>query len=72
MTQPSRLYRLIEMKLDEPLADFVAARRFPTKSWQEIAEEIEQRTGETLTGEVVRRWFADRSDAPGASDRGAA
>lgn len=68
------MYRLIEMKLDEPLTDFVAARRLPTrqlpaKSWQEIADEIEQRTGETITGEAMRRWFAD---SPVSTEQGAA
>lgn len=65
MTQPSPLYRLIESKLEEPLTDFVAARRLPTKSWREIADEIRERTGEQVTGERVRQWFAD-TDAPAA------
>lgn len=61
MTQPSPLYRLIESKLGEPLTDFVSARRLPTKSWREIAEEIKERTGETVTGEAVRLWFSDQN-----------
>jgi hypothetical protein len=66
VTQPSPLYRLIESKLDEPLTDFVAARRLPTKSWREIADEIYERTGETVTGERIRQWFAD-ADTPAST-----
>jgi hypothetical protein len=60
MTQPSRLYRLIEVQLDgASLADFVAQRRLPTKSWREIAEEIYELTGEKISEETLRLWFAE-------------
>jgi hypothetical protein len=74
VTQPSPLYRLIESKLDEPLTDFVAARRLPTKSWREIADEIYALTGETVTGERIRQWFVDTdlSSAPASSGSAAA
>jgi hypothetical protein len=77
VTQPSPLYRLIESKLDEPLTDFVARHRalvpreVPALSWREIAEEIERRTGEQVTGERVRQWFAD-ADAPASTPSAAA
>jgi hypothetical protein len=66
MTQPSRLYRLIESQLDVPLADFIAKRRLPTKSWREIADEIRERTGEAIHEETLRQWFADRETASAA------
>lgn len=59
MTQPSILYQLIEARLDSSLADFVAAR-WPRKSWQKIADEIEAATGLTVTKETLRQWFANR------------
>jgi len=65
MTQPSRLYRLIESQLDgASLPDFVAQRRPPSKSWREIADEIRELTGETVSEETLRLWFADRTPAP--------
>lgn len=67
VTQPSPLYRLIESKLGESLPDFVAARRLPTKSWREIADEIHDITGETVTGEGVRLWFAERANTESAA-----
>lgn len=70
MTQPTRsrtpLFRLIEAKLGESLEEFVAARRQPSKSWREIAEELEQLTGESVTDTSVRTWFAERDRANAA------
>lgn len=62
MTQPSRLYRLIEAQLGGPLAEFVAERRRPTKSWREIADEIRELTGEQVHEETLRLWFTDRAE----------
>jgi hypothetical protein len=63
MTQSSPLYRLIEHALDVPLADFVAERRqrFHCNSWQEIADELKERTGETVSRELLRRWFPEHA-----------
>lgn len=63
MTQPSPLYRLIEAGLGEPLAGFVAERRqrFHLNSWQQIADEIKERTGETVSRELLRRWFPEHA-----------
>jgi hypothetical protein len=64
MTQPSRLYRLIESQLDgATLADFVADRRLPTKSWREIADELRELTGETISEETLRLWFGENRAA---------
>lgn len=77
MTQPSPLYRLIEAKLDEPLADFVARRRAPVprlvpdKSWREIVDEILDLTGERVGEEAIRKWFVDASAAPTRTGRAA-
>jgi hypothetical protein len=59
MTQPSIRYQLIEVRLGEPFAEFVAAR-YPRRSWRQISDEIEDRTGLTLSKETLRQWFADR------------
>lgn len=67
MTQPSRLYRLIESQLDGTLAEFIAQRRLPTKSWREIADEIRERTGEQVHEETLRQWFADQSSTVDAA-----
>ena len=58
-TRPSRLYRLIEGRLDGTLAEFVAARR-PDMSWLSIAEELHRQTGVEVSWESLRRWFVDR------------
>lgn len=63
MTQPTPLYRLIEAGLGMPLAEFVAERRQPTKSWQEIADEIKERTGEAVSRERLRQWFPELTSA---------
>lgn len=59
MTQPSPLYRLIESHLDGTLADLIAEMK-PKASWQEIAEEIQRRTGVEVNRETLRLWFQDR------------
>jgi hypothetical protein len=57
--QPSRLYRLIEERLDGTLAEYVAARR-PTASWKTMAAELTETTGIEVSWESLRTWFADR------------
>jgi hypothetical protein len=59
VTPTSTLYRLIDRKLDGKFDGWVTARR-PAMSWQEIADEIYEATGERPTRETVRLWFADR------------
>lgn len=57
--RPSRLYRLIEERLDGTLADYVAATR-PTRSWRWMATDLYERTGVEVSWESLRQWFADR------------
>jgi hypothetical protein len=59
--QPSPLYRLIESALgaDTTLADLIAELR-GSRSWQEIADEIERRTRININRETLRLWFGDR------------
>lgn len=59
MTQPSRLYRLIEERIDGTLVDYVAARR-PATSWRDLADEISKLTGIEISNEGLRLWFGDR------------
>lgn len=59
MSQPSPLYQLIEARLGGTLPDLVAARRPPRKSWREVADEIQERTGIQISDETLRIWFAE-------------
>lgn len=59
MAEPSRLYRLIEERLDGTLAELIAARR-PQTSWRDIAAEVETLTGIEVSWETLRMWFLDR------------
>jgi hypothetical protein len=59
VTQPSPLYRLLEERLGEPLAEFVAAQR-ATRSWREIATDLGERTGIAVNAETLRLWLASR------------
>lgn len=56
MHKSSRLYRLVEERLDGTLADLVAARR-PTTSWRDIASDIATTTGIEVSYETLRLWF---------------
>jgi hypothetical protein len=62
MSEPSTLFRLIEAKLGEPLAEFIAARR-PDTAWRLIAIELTNRTGVDVTYETVRAWGLAATDA---------
>lgn len=61
MTQPSPLYQLIETKLGEPLADWIAERRRPglrpPASWRALAAELQRATGVAVSFETLRTWF---------------
>lgn len=56
---PSRLYRMIEERIDGTLAEYVAARR-PGKTWRQIAEEVQAETRIEVSWESLRSWFAGR------------
>lgn len=64
MNERPVLYQLIEARLGEPLADFVAARR-PSTSWRQLAGDLSERTNTAVSFESLRTWFADDADAPG-------
>jgi hypothetical protein len=53
-------YRLIDEKLDGQFDQRVADWRTASLSWEEIIEVIERETGETVTRETLRGWFAGR------------
>jgi hypothetical protein len=55
MSEPTTLFLLMEAKLGEPLAEFIAARR-PGTAWRLIAIELTRRTGIDVTYETVRGW----------------
>lgn len=59
MTQPTPLYRLVEAGLGGSLVEYVAERR-ATMSWRAMAADLTERTGENVTYETLRAWFADR------------
>jgi hypothetical protein len=78
---PSRLYRLIEERLDGTLVEFVDERRRPDvrppASWDAIAAELSEKTGIEISRPGLRKWFGtdDESaiDSPataGAGGRG--
>lgn len=61
MTQPTPLYRLVEARLggEGSLTQYVEERR-ATTSWRAMAVDLSERTGESVTYETLRLWFADR------------
>lgn len=70
MTQPTALYQLIETRLGETLADWVAERRRPDlrppASWRRLAFELSTVTGVEVTNETLRVWFG--ADDPADAD----
>ena len=52
---------LLELKLGEPLAPFVDQRRraFPQWSWQNLADELHDRTGVRVSHEWLRVRFRE-------------
>jgi len=73
MADRSSHYRLIEAKLNErgqDFASYIAAQRNARQSWRAIARDITARTDVEVTGEGLRKWFADKltvvvKDGPG-------
>lgn len=62
MADRSSHYQLIEDGLKARglvFTDFIAERR-PGVGWRTIAREITELTEVSITGEMLRRWFADR------------
>lgn len=62
MQQPSARYLLIEDRLGEPLARFIAERRARSVAYYKIAMEITQRTGVSVSFETIRTWAFDIAD----------
>lgn len=61
MTQPTPLYRLVEARLGgEGALDRYVAEHRATTSWRTMAADLSERTGEPVTYETLRGWFADR------------
>lgn len=57
MTSPTPTRLLIEERLGQGIAEFVAARRpLRVPSWRELAQEIADKTGVVVTDEAVRKW----------------
>jgi hypothetical protein len=69
--KPSRLYRLIEERLDGTLVEFVDERRRPDvrppASWGAIAAELAEKTGIEISRPGLRKWFGtDDESATGS------
>lgn len=56
---PTPTYLLLELRLGEPLRDFVLALREDERGWPYIARKLADRTGHAVTDETLRKWFAD-------------
>ncbi len=61
MTDRPVLYQLIEARLGEPLADYIAARR-PSTSWRQLAGDLSERTNTAVSFESLRTWFGANED----------
>lgn len=57
--RPSRLYRMIEDRIEGTLIEYIERER-TTKTWREMAADLEQRTGILITFQTLHNWFADR------------
>lgn len=57
--------QLLELKLGEDLAEWVAALRADERSWPYIARKLRERTDNEVafTDDILRRWFTDDEDA---------
>ena len=55
----SVLYQLIEMRMGVKLTDFVPMRRGEGASWETIARDVVAASGQVLTSETLRLWFAE-------------
>lgn len=61
MNERPVLYQLIEARLGESLADFIAARR-PSTSWRQLAGDLSDRTATAVSFESLRTWFGATED----------
>lgn len=58
------LSRLIEKTLGVNLREYVILLRSSGKDWRSIAADLTERTGEPVSHETVRSWFADEAETP--------
>ncbi len=74
MSTPTPTYQLIEERLDGTLEEFVRTRRplTPPASWRQIAADIKDATGVTVSHESLRAWFNSPTDAEQHAESGAA
>lgn len=63
MTERSKLYRLVERDLGEPLADLITARRTYDYPWAAIAREVSARSAIEISDDTLRRWFPEGDEA---------
>jgi len=52
---------LVELKLGEPLRDFVLGLRQDERSWPYIARKIKERTEVAVSDDALRLWFVDEA-----------
>lgn len=58
--QPSRLYQMIEDRLEgQTLAEYVAQNKVH-KTWRELAADLNEKTSAGVSHETLRLWFARR------------
>jgi hypothetical protein len=57
--QRTPAYQLLEARLGTPLKDVVLAMRADDRSWPYIARKLGQKTDHWVTGECLRKWFAE-------------
>lgn len=62
MSNPTPLKQLIEIRLGEPITDFISRRR-PGKSWRQIADEVGDKAGVAVTHETLRGWANETEPA---------
>jgi hypothetical protein len=59
MTLVTPQQTLVEIRLGEPLAKFIAKRRAAGKGWRPIAADISTRTAVKVSHETVRNWYLE-------------
>lgn len=65
----TNLSELVELKLGEPLREYVVARRTVSSpldrqaGWREIAKDLSTKTGVSVSWESLRSWFDDERES---------
>lgn len=63
----NRTETLLGAVLGEPLADYVKRHREDARSWQWIADKLADTTGTRYSRELLRRWYAAKTDTESAA-----